>query len=177
MQYIDNYESPIGGITIASDGKALTGLWFDEQKYFADSLPEEHEKKSLPIFKQTKEWLDRYFKGENPGETPAIRLIGTPFRLAVWKILRKIPYGKTITYNDIAKAIAKQKGISKMSAQAVGGAVGHNPISIIVPCHRVIGSNGSLTGYAGGISKKIGLLNFEHADMTGLFVPKKGTAL
>lgn len=177
MQYIYKYQSPIGGITIASDGTALTGLWFDGQKYFAASLSPEHEEKTLPIFEQTREWLDCYFSGKNPEFIPAIHPEGTPFRLSVWKILKEIPYGKTITYKEIADEIARQNGLPSMSAQAVGNAVGHNPISILIPCHRVVGCNGSLAGYAGGISKKISLLTLEQADMTRLFIPKKGTAL
>ena len=172
MQYIYKYQSPIGGITIASDGSSLTGLWFDGQKYFAASLSPEHEEKVLPVFEQTIEWLDCYFSGKNPGFMES-----TPFRLSVWEILKKIPYGKIITYKDIAKEIARLNGLPSMSTQAVGNAVGHNPISIIIPCHRVVSCNGSLTGYAGGISKKIELLTLEQVDMTNLFVPKKGTAL
>ena len=171
MQYIYKYQSPIGGITIASDGSSLTGLWFDGQKYFAASLSPEHEEKVLPVFEQTIEWLDCYFSGKNPGFMPEMHLESTPFRLSVWEILKKIPYGKIIT------EIARLNGLSSMSTQAVGNAVGHNPISIIIPCHRVVSCNGSLTGYAGGISKKIELLTLEQVDMTNLFVPKKGTAL
>ena len=172
MQYIYKYQSPIGGITIASDGSSLTGLWFDGQKYFAASLSPEHEEKVLPVFEQTIE-----FSGKNPGFMPEIHLESTPFRLSVWEILKKIPYGKIITYKDIAKEIARLNGLPSMSMQAVGNAVGHNPISIIIPCHRVVSCNDSLTGYAGGISKKIELLTLEQVDMTNLFVPKKGTAL
>ena len=171
MQYIYKYQSPIGGITIASDGSSLTGLWFDGQKYFAASLSPEHEEKVLPVFEQTIEWLDCYFSGKNPGFMPEMHLESTPFRLSVWEILKKIPYGKII------KEIARLNGLPSMSTQAVGNAVGHNPISIIIPCHRVVSCNGSLTGYAGGISKKIELLTLEQVDMTNLFVPKKGTTL
>ncbi|MCB6972230.1 MULTISPECIES: methylated-DNA--[protein]-cysteine S-methyltransferase [Butyricimonas] len=177
MQYTCKYLSPAGGITIASDGDSLTGLWFDGQKYFADTLSAEHEEKSLPVFVRTKEWLDCYFGGKEPGFTPDLHLDSTPFRLAVWEILREIPYGKVITYKDIAEEIARQKGVRNMSAQAVGGAVGHNPISIIIPCHRVVGCNGSLTGYAGGIAKKVHLLTLEGVDPGRFFVPSKGTAL
>lgn len=177
MQYIFKYQSPLGGITIAADDLGLTGLWFDGQKYFADTLSAEHEEKVHPLFGQTREWLDCYFSGKNPGFTPSVHLQGSPFRQEVWKLLQQIPYGKTITYADIAKEIARQQGVQNWSAQAVGGAVGHNPVSIIVPCHRVVGSNGSLTGYAGGISRKVQLLTLEQTNMSGLFVPKKGTAL
>ena len=131
----------------------------------------------MPIFEQTVRWLDIYFSGREPDFTPTVSMETTPFRKAVWEIMLTIPYGKTMTYGQIAEKIAKQRGIDKMSAQAVGGAVGHNSISIIIPCHRVVGTNGSLTGYAGGIDKKIYLLELEKADMSRLFVPKKGTAL
>lgn len=177
MQYTCGYQSPLGGITMASDGNALTGLWFDRQKYFGASLLAEAEETDLPVFEQTKHWLGLYFQGAIPDFTPPLALHTTPFRLAVWEILRNIPYGQVTTYGAIAAAVAKQQGLERMSAQAVGGAVGHNPISIIVPCHRVVGSNGSLTGYAGGIDKKIQLLTIEKIDMQCLFLPKKGTAL
>lgn len=177
MHYTCKYLSPLGEMTIAGNGDSLTGVWFDEQKYFGATLGAEHEERSLPIFEQTREWLDRYFSGSNPGPIPAVAPEGSPFRLAVWEILKRIPYGKVITYKDIAEEIGRQKGVPGMSAQAIGGAVGHNPISIIIPCHRVVGSNGSLTGYAGGISKKVKLLALEQVDMSGLFIPKKGSAL
>ena len=163
MQYTNHYNSPIGGITLASDGESLSGLWFDGQKYFADNLANEHEEKPLPIFDQTLEWLDLYFCSKVPDFTPALNMKTTPFRKAVWEILLTIPYGQTMTYGEIAEIIAKQKGLSRMSAQAIGGAVGHNAISLIIPCHRVIGTNGSLTGYAGGLDKKIYLLKLEGA--------------
>ena len=154
MQYTDKYRSPLGEITLASDGDHLTGLWFDGQKYFAATLSAEHQERELPIFELTKEWLDSYFMGKIPSFTPPIHLEDTPFRLAVWDLLSKIPYGEVVTYKELAGEIARQKGIPSMSTQAIGGAVGHNPISIIIPCHRVVGSDGSLTGYAGGIDKK-----------------------
>lgn len=165
MQYTYHYHSPIGGITLACDGEALTGLWFDGQKYFADTLADDHEEQSLPIFDQTIKWLDLYFCGKVPEFTPALNMKTTPFRKSVWEILLTIPYGQTMTYGEIARIIAKQKGLSQMSAQAVGGAVGHNAISLIIPCHRVIGTNGSLTGYAGGIERKRYLLNLEGANV------------
>ena len=177
MEYIHHYHSPLGGITVASDGEVLTGLWFDGQKYFAVTLAKEHEEKMLPVFEETDRWLDIYFQGKEPDFMPALHPVGTEFQSAVWEILRRIPYGRTITYGEIAGQLAAQRGVKKMSAQAVGGAVGHNKISIIIPCHRVVGSNGSLTGYAGGIDKKIALLKLEKTDMTGFFVPKEGTAL
>ena len=169
MTYTDKYHSPLGDITIASNGEALTGLWFEGQKYFGDTLSEQHEEKVLPVFEETKRWLDIYFQGKAPDFTPPLLLETTPFRKAVGEIMLSIPYGQTMTYGEIADRIAAQRGISKMSAQAVGGAVGHNSISIIIPCHRVVGTNGSLTGYAGGIDKKIELLTLEKVDMAKLF--------
>jgi len=136
------------------------------------------ENNDIPIFGAVKKWLDRYFTGEQPdiSELP-LAPIGGEFRQGVWKILCEIPYGKVITYGDIAKRIAMKMGKESMSSQAVGGAVGHNPISIIIPCHRVVGSNGSLTGFSGGVGMKVKLLELESVDMRGLFIPKKGTAL
>ena len=177
MTYICKYNSPLGVITLAGSSEALTGLWFDGQKYFGDNLPNEYKQDRLPVFDETVKWLDIYFSGRNPGFMPPLSFNASPFRKTVWEILLTIPYGKTMTYGEIADKIAAQKGIESMSAQAVGGAVGHNPISIIVPCHRVVGTNGRLTGYAGGIERKTKLLELEQADMSGFFVPKKGTAL
>ena len=163
MVYLASYLSPLGAMTMASDGIALTGLWFDGQKYFGSGLSKEKAMKNLPVFAQTARWLDIYFSGEAPDFTPLLAAEGTPFRQAVWELLRTIPYGQTVTYGEIAQKIARQRGLSKMSAQAVGGAVGHNPISLIIPCHRVVGADGSLTGYAGGISRKAKLLELEKA--------------
>ena len=174
MDYIHHYLSPLGKITTASDGVSLIGLWFDGQKYFADTLSSDREEKPLPIFEETDRWLNIYFAGREPDFTPKLAMNTTPFRKAVWEILLTIPYGQTMTYGEIASRIAEQKGIAKMSAQAVGGAVGHNSISLIIPCHRVVGSNGSLTGYAGGIDKKLKLLEMEGADINNFFAPKKG---
>lgn len=165
MEFIHHYDSPLGGITMASDGDALIGLWFDGQKYFADVLDNEYEDRMLPVFEETDRWLDIYFSGKEPDHTPPIRMKTSGFRKAVWEMLLTIPYGKTMTYGDIAKTIAEKRGISTMSAQAVGGAVGHNAISLIIPCHRVIGADGSLTGYAGGIERKRTLLKLEGADL------------
>lgn len=161
MQYINEYESPIGKMTLGSDGNALTGLWFHGGKFFCEKITENPTVNNLPVFEQTKEWLDVYFSGKIPDFTPRLSLQGTDFRKAVWEILLTIPYGETLTYGEIARRVAKQRNLAKMSAQAVGGAVGHNPISIIVPCHRVIGADGSLTGYAGGLNKKRKLLKLE----------------
>ena len=172
MIYVSYYKSPIGNITMASDGESLCGLWFDGQKYFASTVKGETEDKPLPVFEQTAKWLDIYFSGKNPNFTPPLFLSSTSFRNEVWKILLTIPYGKIMTYGEIAKLMAENRGVEKMSAQSVGGAVGHNPISIIVPCHRVVGTDGSLTGYAGGVDIKEKLLKFENVDMSKLFVPK-----
>lgn len=161
MMYVYHYSSPLGNITLASNGKALTGLWFDGQKHFPHNLISESLEAELPIFTQTCKWLDTYFTGKQPGFTPPINLQTTPFRKAVYDILFTIPYGQTVTYGEIAHILAERKGIEHMSAQAVGGAVGHNPIGIIIPCHRVVGSDGSLTGYAGGLERKKWLLRHE----------------
>ena len=177
MQYTATYTSPLGRITMASDGERLSGLWFDGQKYFAATLSAAHEEKDLPIFQQTKRWLELYFRGTAPEFTPPLHLTASPFRLAVWDILLQIPRGQTATYGELAAALARAQGRERMSAQAVGGAVGHNPISLIIPCHRVVGRDGSLTGYAGGIAKKAALLALEGVEMGGLFLPKRGTAL
>ena len=154
MHYTQKYKSPLGEILLASDGKNLIGLWFDGQKYFADALEKVHEEKFLPIFEQTVNWLDIYFSGREPNFIPPLKMLSTPLRKAVWEILLTIPYGRTTTYGAIAEQL-------KTSARAVGNAVAHNPISIIIPCHRVVGANGNLTGYAGGVDKKIKLLELE----------------
>lgn len=177
MQYISHYRSSMGNILLAADHIGLTGLWFEGQKYFARSLDGEHEEKEVPVFKKAKQWLDIYFSGKEPDFTVPLHVTGTAFQKQVWEILRSIPYGQTMTYGEIARKMAAQRGEMRMSAQAVGGAVSHNEVSILIPCHRVVGTNGSLTGYAGGIDKKIQLLRLEKADMKSLFVPKKGTAL
>ncbi len=179
MYYSTIFPSPVGTITLASDGSGLAGLWIEGQKYHGTAICKNMaEDGSLPVFGTVKKWLDRYFAGEKPGisELPLCPA-GGEFRQAVWNILCEIPYGKVITYGDIAKRMAAKMNRESMSSQAVGGAVGHNPISIIIPCHRVVGSSGSLTGYAGGIHTKVKLLELEGADMSRLFVPAKGTAL
>ena len=177
MTYTQHYDSPLGGILLAADDVGLTGLWFDGQKYFARGLSNERIAQETPILTEAKRWLDIYFTGKKPDFTPPLHPIGSAFRRSVWEILLQIPYGQTATYGEIARQLAKKQGLDRMSAQAVGGAVGHNEISIISPCHRVVGADGSLTGYAGGISKKETLLKLERADMSRFFVPKKGTAL
>ena len=177
MTYTQHYDSPLGGILLTADDVGLTGLWFDGQKYFAQGLSNEHIEQETPILTEAKRWLDIYFTGKKPDFTPPLHPIGSAFRRSVWEILLQIPYGQTTTYGEIARQLAKKQGLERMSAQAVGGAVGHNEISIIIPCHRVVGADGSLTGYAGGIGKKEKLLELERADMSRFFVPKKGTAL
>ncbi len=177
MVYTCKYESPIGDILLAADEIGLTGLWFEGQKYFANTLPDERISQETDILTEAKKWLDVYFSGEEPTFTPPLHPAGSTFRQSVWQILLQIPYGKTTTYGEIARKISRMKNLPHMSAQAVGGAVGHNEISIIIPCHRVVGTNGSLTGYAGSIDRKISLLKLEHSDMSSFFIPKKGTAL
>ena len=177
MVSICHYESPLGGVLLAADEIGLTGLWFDRQKSFARGLPADRVERETPALLEAKRWLDIYFSGKEPDFTPPLHPIGSAFRQSVWEILLQIPYGKTTTYGEIARQLSEKMGLSRMSAQAVGGAVGHNKIAIIIPCHRVVGTNGSLTGYAGGIDKKGKLLELEQTDMTGFFVPKKGTAL
>lgn len=176
MQYTNHYQSPLGDILLAADETGLTGLWFAGQKYYALYLDKEHTEKELPVFDQAKKWLDIYFSGREPDFKVPLHFTGTEFQNEVWEILYAIPYGQTTTYGEIAKQIAAKRSLKRMSAQAVGGAVGHNEISIIVPCHRVVGANGSLTGYAGGIDKKIALLKLEGAFKEDYFIPKHSTA-
>ena len=177
MQYTARYKSPLGDILLASDDAGLTGLWFEDQRYFALHLASDHVEKETDILMQAKKWLDIYFSGQDPDFIPPLHVEGTSFHREVCEIMLSIPYGKTMTYGEIAQTIASRRGIRKMSARAVGGAVGHNEISIIIPCHRVVGANGNLTGYGAGISRKIRLLELEGIDMTGFYIPRKGTAL
>jgi len=181
MYYSTTYPSPVGMLTLACDGDGsnLVGLWMEGQKYHGGTIPDKmSEKGEMPVFSAAKKWLDRYFAGEKPAVSQLpLAPIGGKFRQDVWGILCEIPYGEVITYGDIAKKMAAKMDKESMSSQAVGGAVGHNPISIIIPCHRVVGSNGSLTGYAGGVGIKVKLLELEGVDMTDFFVPQKGTAL
>lgn len=179
MLYTMYYDSPIGRLLLAEREGALVGVWMEGQKYFLGSFKEDREEKAdSGILNKTKEWLDRYFKGEKPAiQELTLTPTGSDFRKEVWKILCEIPYGQVMTYGEISRKIAESHGLNRMSAQAVGGAVGHNPISIIIPCHRVVGTNGSLTGYAGGLQRKIKLLKLEGVDMDHLFIPTKGTAL
>lgn len=179
MFYSTHYSSPVGSLLLASDGDNLVGLWIEGQKYYGGTVDKAiMAKDDLPVFSAAKYWLDKYFSGQKPAISALpLAPIGGEFRKAVWDILCEIPYGECMTYGDIAKIMAIRMNKTRMSSQAVGGAVGHNPISIIIPCHRVVGANGSLTGYAGGIGKKIMLLEHEGVDMSQFFVPTKGTAL
>lgn len=174
IDYTHIYNSPLGKITLASDGKNLVGLWFEKNRFFCECLSKETEANDeLPVFEQASRWLDIYFSGRQPDFLPPLLVCGSDFRKRVCQIMLEIPFGKTVTYADIARKIASERGIKTMSAQAVGGAVGHNPISIIIPCHRVVGTNGSLTGYGGGIGRKVKLLELEKADMSKFFVPTR----
>ena len=177
MMYTLHYDSPLGGILLAADEIGLTGLWFEGQKYFARTLDTVHQEQETPVLLEAKRWLDIYFSGQEPDFPPPLHPIGSPFRQEVWELLLQIPYGQTTTYSALAKQLAAKRSLSRMSAQAVGGAVGHNEISIIIPCHRVVGTNGSLTGYAGGIDKKVQLLTLEKVCLEHFFVPTKRTAL
>lgn len=198
VQYVKEYRSPIGMFTLASDGEHLTGLWLKGQKYFGATLTDrvldkkgetteiadlgelgdlDDSANNLPLFHLVEQWLDAYFQGKQPELSLPLAPKGSPFRQDVWDILCQIPYGEVITYGDIAKKMAQKLGKDTMSAQAIGGAVGHNPISIIIPCHRVVGANGSLTGYAGGIENKIKLLELEQVDLTRFSIPTRGSAL
>ena len=177
MLYTGYYRSPLGRLLLAADEIGLTGLWFEGQRRFAQGLAPVHTDEETPILAQTRRWLDLYFSGSVPDFTPPLHPIGSDFRQEVWALLLQIPYGKTTTYGALAAQLAEKHGQRRMSAQAVGGAVGHNAISIIIPCHRVVGADGSLTGYAGGVDKKRFLLTLEGVDMQKLYTPKKGTAL
>ena len=176
MDYTHLYESPLGGITLTSDGEALTGLRFDGQNDPADTPCRDRREKDLPIYRQSDRWLDIYFSGSAPDFTPPLRLRTTAFRRLVWERMLTIPYGQTMTYGKLAEETARRMGVSRMSAQAVGGAVGHNAIPLIIPCHRVVGTNGSLTGYAGGIDRKLRLLTLEGADVSRFFFPERKAA-
>lgn len=171
--YLSRTSSPLGELTLASDGRALTGLWLDGQKYFASTLHAGALEQPLPLFGQVERWLGAYFAGHNPKIDFPLSPEGSAFRQAVWLQLLAIPHGTTITYGEIANRLAAQQGAGAIvSARAVGGAVGHNPISIIIPCHRVVGANGSLTGYAGGIDRKIKLLQLENIPLQAFKIPK-----
>ena len=181
MYYQIKYKSPVGIMMVVCDGqqKHITGLWIEGQKYFQSTLSERPAcGKGIPVLQKAKDWLDAYFAGKKP--VPSVlplKPAGSAFRQDIWKILCEIPYGSVLTYGEIAKQMALKMGREAMSAQAVGGAVGHNPISILIPCHRVVGTDGSLTGYAGGVEKKRFLLELEGAKLSDLYMPKTGTAL
>ena len=177
MVYTSEYASPLGTITLACDGSAVIGHWFSGQKYVESTSPEQTCREEHPLIAEAKRWLDVYFSGREPDFLPPLRYDATPFRRLICDIMLTIPYGKTMTYGAIAAEAAKRQGAERMSAPAVGGAGGRKASSLMIPCHRVVGTGGSLTGYAGGIERKVKLLELERADMTGLFVPKKGTAL
>ncbi len=174
MNYLCKIPSPLGILTLASDGQNLTGLWLDGQKYFASTLDKDTGntvEQELPLFDDARKWLDQYFSGREPDFHLPLAPAGSEFRQAVWKILLEIPYGQVITYGDIAKRLAVEGNRGNLSARPVGGAVGHNPISILIPCHRVVGANGSLTGYAGGIANKIKLLKLEGVAVENFTLP------
>ena len=177
MLYYKKVASPLGEITLRSDGEALTGLWFADDKHYGAKDIAGAALADLDVFMQAEAWLAEYFAGREPKVSVPLKLQGSEFQMQVWRLLQDIPYGRLVTYGDIAKKIAAQKGVVRMSAQAVGGAVGHNPLCIIVPCHRVVGANGSLTGYGGGMWRKVRLLELEKVAMSKLTVPTKGTAL
>lgn len=166
---LGRYDSPLGLMVLEETNGALSGAWFEGQRYFTP--PEDLLFCTSPLLQQAFQWLDVYFEGHDPGECPPLCPEGSPFRRLIWNELRLIPYGKVTTYGLLAAKAAQQLGKPRMSAQAVGGAVGHNPLSVFIPCHRVIGTDGSLTGYAGGLEKKTALLQLEKADLTRLYIP------
>lgn len=176
MHYTSMYNSPVGEILLAADDIGVVGVWFKDEKYYAYCLDKENKPRETPIIKELKRWLDIYFQGKKPDFEPPIHMIGTPFQIEVWSILHEIPYGTTTTYNEIAKKIAENRGLARMSAQAVGTAVGKNSINLLIPCHRVVGTNNSLAGYAGGIDKKITFLKLEGGYKEQFFVPEHSTA-
>lgn len=174
MEAVQHYQSPLGEMVLTADELGITGIWFDRENYLKEHLlAEKSEERETPILKDAKRWLDSYFQGKEPEKLPPLHPIGSEFRQAVWEVLLQIPYGQTMTYGEIAKKIAAQRGSKKMSAQAIGGAVGHNPISILIPCHRVVGATGNLTGYAGGLDKKVQLLTLEGVETHRFFLPKE----
>ncbi len=156
--FMNDYASPLGRIFLTADGNALTGLWFEGQKIH---VPADTVQKETPVIADTKKWLDIYFSGRPADFSVPLRFSGTPFQNEVWRILCSVPFGTTVTYGEIARQLAEKRDIRRMSAQAAGGAVGRNKIAILIPCHRVIGADGSLTGYAGGLHRKLALLKLE----------------
>lgn len=172
MDTICKLSSPLGPLCLASDGSALTGLWLEGQKYFGSTLTGREETAALPVFDRARDWLEVYFSGQVPGSLPPLAPRGSAFRQEVWKLLLEIPRGETVTYGALAQRL--QSRGTAASARSVGGAVGHNPISILIPCHRVVGGGGSLTGYAGGLGNKMRLLELEGVDLKGFYLPKEG---
>lgn len=172
MTYTQTYSSPLGEVLLSADDMGLSGLWFVGQRHFARTLPPGAVPGETPVLTASKRWLDCYFSGKCPDVLPPLHLIGTDFQQAVWNLLLEIPYGQTVTYGALGRTLAQQLGKPAMSAQAVGAAVGRNPVSVIVPCHRVVGADGNLTGYAGGVERKLQLLQLEGADLSRLHVPK-----
>lgn len=171
------YKSPLGAITLAAGADGLKGLWFDGQRYFGETHDVPMDSGENEHLASACKWLDEYFAGAKPDASRlSLAPVGSEFRQVVWQLLREIPFGQVRTYGELAAEAARRMGKPKGSARAIGGAVGHNPISIIVPCHRVVGSNGSLTGFGGGISRKLQLLQHEGVDCSGFFVPKHSTA-
>ena len=171
MESLRFWSSPLGRIVLTADGDALTGLWFDDQEHRPDTAECQYGNEELPVFSETGRWL--YFDGKEPCFTPKLSPSGTLFRRTVWEILLSVPYGQTVTYGEVAARAAQRLRLPRMSAQAAGGAVGHNPISLIIPCHRVVGADGNLTGYGGGIDRKIRLLRLEGVDTSRLYTPKR----
>jgi methylated-DNA-[protein]-cysteine S-methyltransferase len=165
MEYIQKIKSPVGILTVSSDGRSISGLWIEGQKYFAKTLGKDVSEQNLPVFENVRLWLDAYFSGKEPDFNPPLMPKGSPFQESVWADLCKIPYGQTTTYGELAKQFELDNKGRHTSARAIGSAVGHNPISILIPCHRVIGKNGNPTGYAGGIAAKIKLLQLEGIDI------------
>lgn len=179
MAFSTTYDTGlIGKLTLASDGKSIIGCWFENDRLFGDTVDDPLiENDDVPVFDDARQWLDRYFRGEKPDiDDLPLNPNGSKFRHLVWGKLREIPYGATVTYGDIAHQLEFETG-KRVASQAVGGAVGHNPLCVIMPCHRVVGANGNLTGFGGGIDRKIKLLEHEHVDMEQFYRPKKGTAL
>lgn len=166
MQYTATYASPLGNILLTADHLGLTGLWFEGGKYSYLAADDARQERAVPVFTDAKRWLDSYFSGKRPGGLPPLHLMGTPFQMEVWELLRAVPYGETTTYGALAARLAARRGLEGMSAQAVGGAVGRNPVSIMIPCHRVVGGDGKLTGYAGGLERKLELLTLEGAALS-----------
>ena len=175
MTRMCHWTSPLGRITLTADGEALTGLWFDGQRNMPDPADFPPADGGAPVFVEAQRWLELYFSGRDPGFLPRLKPCGTPFRRTVWEILLTVPYGRTVTYGEIAARAAERLGRPRMSAQAAGGAVGHNPISLIIPCHRVVGADGNLTGYAGGMDRKLRLLRLEGAELTRMYDPRGRT--